>query len=92
VKGVSGNLGGRPGGRRRAGTELTLPELGSITPGVTRKTCGASAWRARSCWSGWQWTRRGWRFEAKYGVKDLREQWEAIVQREFLRLGGSPQW
>ena len=28
--------------------------------------------------------------EAKYRTKRLREEWEELVQREYVRLGGTP--
>lgn len=92
VKGVSGNPGGRPGGRRRAGAELTLPELRLYY----------SRHHAEDMW-GERLARalllerlamdEAWlALEAKYGVDDLRDQWDEIVKREYVRLGGTPQW
>ena len=30
--------------------------------------------------------------EAKYRQKGLRDEWDELVQREYVRLGGTPQW
>jgi hypothetical protein len=92
VKGVSGNPGGRPSGRRRAGPELILPEL----------RLHYSRRNAEQMWSE-RLARalllerlaedEAWlALEAKYQRRGLRDEWDEIVQREYVRLGGSPQW
>ena len=92
MKGVSGNPGGRPSGRRRAGPELSLPELRLYYSRrnaerlwgerleraiLLERLAEDEAWLA---------------LEAKYRVKGLRDEWDEIVQREYVWLGGTPQW
>jgi hypothetical protein len=34
-----------------------------------------------------------WRaLEVKYRIRNLRDEWEEIVQSAYVRLGGAPQW
>ena len=92
VKGVSGNPGGRPSGRRRAGPNLTLQELRLYYSRRHAENLWserlADALRLERLAEDEAWLA----LEAKYRLKHLRQEWDELVQREYVRLGGTPQW